>query len=830
MLHVLHIFDKQLQNSHFGIIRCGGGRRIKMKMKKLLSVFLTVAMLLSTVTVMSVAATDTCIKFTDTTGDRGYSAGSGAVNDWVVANDGGTVIFDVYVESLATPASGMASRIVAFSGDSPLNFTMFDLTNSRITAGTSTANWPTSLTSSNYTEYSGRNFSWQTGRWYELAFQFDGGVATVYVDGIAMISAEFDDTFESDYLLLYPQFCTIYIDNLRICDKEYNVRDRAGTVYGATDFKDITSVSGVSCWDFSGPGYSVSTNGRPMPELGDMVPARTVAPVISGAYAKYAEGGKTGTVPINVNFTPYNGFTIVQDLRFNTKTVLGNFAIRFGKNYIAGYDWDTQSFRISQRSGYGFNTSDAFTYAQKSYALTLRQNYEIAVRQYGETVSVYLNGVMMCQATNESFATGYDKIELNCYRSGAAIDNMIIAYPDYDVKEAKGSYAAKLTFDESVEYINSKCGFGFDGSTDYTLSAEKDAAKLTVNNALAVDYLANVTVSLANFPEATAFKLSVSYPNGFSVAKSTIASGLSGTGANSDTNANPYVVMFAAKGDSTVSSGDLANIIFNTPTTAGKYTVNATLTPYIGDVPCASITGSGTISVPEPPLSVGLPEGVAYDGEVLTWEPVEDIGDYEILLSNYGVDNELSLDYVEETEYYLSADMFMGDPGVYVVRIVVSDVDYNPISVSKDLIVIREENGELYCGLDAYVAKLCLDLAALAEGPYTKDNQAMIDSILAEAEATMVSITNYDLLMVTYADYAAQIAEIPIGGEEEDDNKVGDVDGNGIVNADDYVLLSKLANGANVECLGNPDVDRNGIVDANDVVFMSKLANGATIA
>ena len=801
-----------------------------MKIKKILSVFLTVAMLLSTVTTMSVAASDTCIKFTDTTGDRGYSAGSSAVNDWVIANDGGTLIFDVYVESLATPASGMASRIVAFSGDSPLNFTVFDLTNSRITAGTSTASWPTSLTSSNYTEYSGRNFSWQTGCWYELAFQFDGGVATVYVDGIAMISAEFDDTFESDYLLLYPQFCTIYIDNLRVCGKDYNVRDRYGDVNSATDFTGISSVSGVSNWDFSGPGYSVSTNGRPMPELGDVVPTRTVAPKISGAYAKYAEGGKTGTVPVNVNFTPYNGFTIVQDIRFNTKTVLGNFAIRFGKNYIAGYDWDTQSFRISQRSGYGFNTSDAFTYAQKSYALTLRQNYEIAVRQYGETVSVYLNGVMMCQATNESFATGYDKIELNCYRSGAAIDNLIIAYPDYDVKEAKGSYAAKLTFDESAEYINSKCGFGFDGSTDYTLAAETDAAKLTVNNALAVDYLANVTVSLANFPEATAFKLSVSYPNGFSVAKSTIASGLNGTGANSDVKTNPYVIMFAAKGDSTVSSGDLANIIFNTPTAAGKYTVNATLTPYIGDVPCASITGSGTISVPEPPVSVGLPEGLAYSNNMLTWEHAEGAMDYEILLSNYGVDNEQSVDIVVDPEYYLDADWYMADPGVYVIRVNMTDENFDIVSISKDFIVIREEDGSLYGGLDTYAEKLCLDLAALAEGPYTKDNQAIIDGILAEAEASMPSITNYDLLMVTYNDYVAQIAEVPVGGEEEDNNKVGDVDGNGIVNIDDLTMLSKVANGADLECLGNPDIDRNGIVDINDLAMLSKVANGATIS
>ena len=40
----------------------------------------------------------------------------------------------------------------------------------------------------------------------------------------------------------------------------------------------------------------------------------------------------------------------------------------------------------------------------------------------------------------------------------------------------------------------------------------------------------------------------------------------------------------------------------------------------------------------------------------------------------------------------------------------------------------------------------------------------------------------------------------------------GDVDGNGLVNLDDFTLLGKIANGAAMEAGGDADVDRNALV------------------
>ena len=65
--------------------------------------------------------------------------------------------------------------------------------------------------------------------------------------------------------------------------------------------------------------------------------------------------------------------------------------------------------------------------------------------------------------------------------------------------------------------------------------------------------------------------------------------------------------------------------------------------------------------------------------------------------------------------------------------------------------------------------------------------------------------------------------------EEEVTFARGDVDGNGVVNADDCTLLSKIANGSSLKAEGDAEVDGNGVVNADDYTMLSKIANGANI-
>ena len=730
-----------------------------MKTKRIVSVLLCVAMLLTMLSATVVAASDTCIKLADTNGQTGYSAGKAAVNEWVVANDGGTVIFDLYVESLSTPTSGKASRLVVFSGDEPENYTMFDFTNSKFRAGESTA-WITDLDTSNFNEYASRSVSWQKGKWYEVAFQFDGNEMTAYLDGIPMVSAEITESFANEYLLIFPQFCTIYIDNLRICAKDYNVRERVGNVYGVTDFTGISSVSGASYWDFTGAGYSVSTKGRPMPELSDMVPKRTVTPSIEGAYLAYSEGGGSGTVQLKTDFTNYKGFSVVMDIRTDRKSVLGNFAVRFGNNFIAGYDWDSGCFIISQRSGYGFNTNAAYIYAKTAYSIGLKDIVEFGVRQYGNTVSIYANGVIVAQATNDAFVAGYDRVEISCYRLGASIDNVVIAYPDYDIKERTGACTA-FTFDESTDYINNKCAF-FSTSTGYSVKKNVDAAAVVVSNVEASDGAATVNFSVKDLPDATAFELQVSYPGSMSVARSIIPSGLGGTSVTSATTSNPFIFTHIATDGSTITNADVLSVKFNTPAEAGDYTIVATLIPYVNDIPCAPITGSGTVTVPKAALGTGLPSGIAYDGETLSWDYVDGAYMFDLYILYYGDDYEISIDAVEDVEYYMPYEDIMSDPGAYYIRIYAYDENFEVMSVSNDFLIVVDEDGNVYSGLDNYRDALYNSLVALAEGPYSAANQATIDQLLSDAEFDMYSENDYEYIVEVYEAYAEMIADIPV--------------------------------------------------------------------
>lgn len=796
-------------------------------MKKVLSVFLSAVMVISLISMTVTAASDTCIRLTDTSGSKGYSAGSDAVNAYAVKNDGVTLIFDVLVESVATPGSGKFSQIVAFSGADPYNYAGYNFTKGAFTAGSGTE-WVTSSQSNTFTAYSSKNFDWKLNKWYELAYQFDGDEVTVYLDGIPMVSAEVDSSFDTEYVILYPQYCTLLIDNLRVCGKDYNVRDRYGDVYAATNFTGITSISAVSDWLFSGDGgYSVASSGRAMPELGEMLPSRTVSPEISGAYLKYAEASGTGTVSTVANFATYNGFTVVEDIRIDRKsTALSNFSVRFGGNYIAGYDFDSGSFLISQRSGYGFNTSAASTYAKTKYTINLKEVYEFAVRQNGNIVSVYLNGVLMVQAINDAFATGYNSVEINNYRIGASIDNLVIAYPDYNVREAEGSAVAKFTFDENTDYVNGFWNFKLGiGGTGYSIASESPAAAVSVDSVEASGGEATVGISLANCVGYSAFELRVAYPSDFSVVSATAANTLNGTSAVSATAKNPLVMTFAANPGTYITDEDVLTVVFKTPAASGNYTVTATVIPYVDDVLCASVTGRGTVTVPAAGMSVGLPDGLAYDGETLSWNAPDAAIGYDIYMIYAGDNYETYVDYTEECEYYFPYRDYFPDAGVYTFWVYMYDDSLDYASVSENFLVIVEEDGSAYGGLPAYAAELYSRLEEyVASNTYSSENQVIVDSYLLDAEYYITAETDYDSMISVYEDYKAAIEEVPTGVTET--GPLGDVNGDGNVSNSDYISLNLMLRGGSVNIEGSADVNKDGTINNSDILTLNKILRG----
>ncbi|MBQ7826682.1 MAG: hypothetical protein IJ386_00270 [Clostridia bacterium] len=787
-------------------------------MRKILSVLLSLVILVGSVSTVSVAAGDTCIKLSDTSGATGYSAGSDDINEWIKENEGGTLIFDVKLESVATPGEGQTSRLVAFTGDDPYNFAGYDFTNGKFTAGAGTA-WPTAQHSTTYTPYSERAFEWESGRWYELALQYDGCVATVYLDGIPMVSAEVDGRFETDYIIMYPQYCTVLIDNLRMCGKDYNVRDRYGDIFSATGFDGVTTTDAVSCWYFGSEGYSVSDEGRPMPELGEMLPDRTVAPSIDGAYLKYVEAGGNGIAASTINFSTYNGFTYVEDVRVDRKSVAATFGVRFG-NYIAGYDWDNSCFRIATRSGYGFNTSSAYSYAKTDHALSLGTVYEFAVRLDGNTVSVYLNGVLMAQASNDAFAQSCSYIEVSHYRMGASIDNVVVAYPDYDVREAKGSAAGRFTFDEHVSYIDGIMDYNLDtASAGYSVTKATDGASVTVSDAEAAEGTATVGITLDNCTDYTAFEMEILYPTALTVKQTSVLALLKGTSVVSPAGSNPVTIAYAAPANGTVSDGRVVDVVFNTPDAYGDYVVSVTVRPYIGDIPGAAFSSTGTVTVPGPSLPVGSPAGFTYDGEIFTWDEVEGAGAYELYMMYEDDDYEYPIDVAYSGEYSFEADSWIPDPGVYIFKVYLYDEDYTIVSVSHDLTVIRTDDGTVYCSLGEYAATYYAKLAAFAEGPYSAANQSKIDSLLAEAETAFAEAANVSSLETIYETYAAQISDIPVSSGAI----TGDVDGDGAVSNLDYSLLSRFLRGGAVTCEGEPDVDGNGSINNLDLAMLKKM-------
>lgn len=230
-------------------------------MKRIISFIMTVLTVMSTMVFAVSADAGTCLKLTDTSsGAIGYAQGTSAISEKIKAEGGVTLMFDVYVESVASVPSGDRAEITTFTG-SGYNYVSYDLISGKFTADTAT-DWVADGSKS-LTNVASKDCAISTGMWYQMAFRFDGNTAYAYLNGTLMMTANFSSN-NTDYIILYPRYCTLLIDNVKICAKDYDVASASGTVWGTETFEAQTTTSSSSVWYAGSDGYTLydHTNGK----------------------------------------------------------------------------------------------------------------------------------------------------------------------------------------------------------------------------------------------------------------------------------------------------------------------------------------------------------------------------------------------------------------------------------------------------------------------------------------------------------------------------------------------------------------------------------------
>ena len=729
-----------------------------MTMKRFLCAMLS-AVIVFAASAYSSAASDKCIKLSDTTGDKGYSAASDELNAKVAEAGGATLIFDVMAESLATPPSGKHSRITVFTGGPSFNLMSYDFTEGAFTAVDSPV-WL--LNQESFEPLASQAFNWEVGKWYELAFQFEGNVATAYVDGMPMISAEFDSAAIS-YLIIYPQFCDLRIDNMRICSKDYNVRDRYGDVWAVDDFSSATSVN-TQNWGFSGGGYSISDGGRVMPELNEMLPDRVVSPAIEGSYLRHSGG--TG-ISNGMNFTEYNGFTVVWDVRFDSLSSSAHTAVRVGTTYIAGYDVRAGAFEITTVAGFGFSSTSYNIFAKTPYTIQAGVTYEMAVRQYGDCVSVYLNGVLMAKAQDSKLSGDLSLVYLSNYSADTSIDNMIVAYPDFNVRERTGSRAAELTFDESPEVITAAWDFPLGNQTyGYSIVQSETSPVIAVSSDTANSgSTAMVSLSLENTDGITAFEAEVTVPETLTVASvDTVA------GVYSPDGSNPIRLEWLG---SSLNGGNIMTISLKIPIGAADgetFTVNASLTLYKDTTKLATLTASGTVTAKTPVLPV-LPTGLAFNGTALSWNAAETASSYEVFL-RHG-DTESSLGQTNGNTFTVDAATLLASVGDHTFTVYARANNGSYVGRSDTLTVVRDSDLVLYNSVDEFKAALSSKIDAFINArEYLPADAAQVSDIAAAGKAEIADAQGYTNIMSAYSSCLSEIEAVPTKADRENTPRI----------------------------------------------------------
>jgi len=730
-------------------------------MKKIVSLIICLSLLLGIIPLSVTAESDTCVRLQDSTGNVGYAAGTDTINTKVKETGGVTLIFDVLVESSTAPASGQMSQISAFSGSSN-NLAGYDFVNKQFFAGFDST-WVAS--EGDFTSYATRPFDLKCDTWYEMAIKFTGKNMAVYLDGSLMVWAE-TDGFSYNYIILYPQYCDALFDNVRVCSGDYNVSAGYGDMWGSETFTGITATTSSSVFNFAGEGYSMDTCGKVLESVYEQMPERNVAPSIDGTYLRYRESGGTSIVPAAIDYTPYKGFTYVEDIRFDTAMSGSNFAVRFGGGYIAGYDWTKESFLITKRMGYGFASSKSLIYASTPYTIEKGTVYEMAVKQDRDTVSIYLNGVLIAQATNSVFDAGYGSVEISHYKCGVSIDNVVVAYPDYNVREATGNTLGRLTFDESAEYICGTWNYKL-GTEDFGYSVQKVSGavnpSLTVSSVEATAATVSVPVSLKEGGSYNAFTLEISYDKALSVKTATVGT-FDGTAVLSTLSANPLVLTYVGE---SVSEADLVSVIFETPESEGTYSVTATLYPYVDDVAMASVSGSGNITVPDPGLPMGSPANFRYEDGVFYWDEAEGAEGYELYYFYKGIENYYDEPY--DCFYEMNFGAEFSKAGEYIFYIYVYDDSWEYVSRSYPLVMIKTDEGEIFAGISEYAEYFAKKLRDFAkENEYYPEEIREIERLIKEAETSMKSAADSAAVKSVYEGCIAAIDSVPTKEERTD--------------------------------------------------------------
>ena len=444
-------------------------------MKRILAMLLCAATVMTSLVFVGGAAsvTNNAIKVVETDGMTGYSSAMDDINEKISSEGGVTVIMDVLVESTEVPDEGMFSQIAAFTGGgntAKYNLLSYDFTAKQFKAGQSN-NW-ISDGQSDYAAVQTNPFEWEVGRWYELAFRFNGNKAAIYLNGICVISTEFDST-EVDYLIVHPQFCTARFDNIRICDKTYSVADGVGEIWATEDFTDISAADESAVWyaadyDFitegcNGVPTSVYDNcvrisdtdgsagySAAMDEFNEMVAANGGTTFIADVYVEAFTAAPEGCYSQIMAFTGAYG----TDARYN---------------YV-GYNFGTGAFEARESASWVSDTQTLSKDVKSSdYALESGRWYEFAWQFDGNTAKMYVDGAEVLSASFSVVENSY--IIFYPQYCDVKIDNIRLCDKDFDVVNGTGTVWTSEDFDaatvESVSdvwYFDSSYTLDFSGA------------------------------------------------------------------------------------------------------------------------------------------------------------------------------------------------------------------------------------------------------------------------------------------------------------------------------------------------------------------------------
>jgi len=397
-------------------------------MKRIISFLLALTTAISTVVFVSFAIpSGECLRIDDALGTTGYSAAGSAINSMVRETGGGTLILDILVESVNAP-EGEHGEITAFSGGAPHNLMTLDLSAKKFTASTCDG-W---LTSSERTPVAENSYGITLGKWYEMAFRFDGDKASVYLNGVCMLSAEFEGA-GSEYLILYPRFCTLLIDNVRLCDKDFDVTCGRGTVWACEDFDSLTAVDKSPVWYADPAGYSLySGNMNGMNSVDTCVSIKDTTGVVG--YASLQSY-------LNDTLKKHGGVTVSFDVlveEFVSGKDASITAFTGGSPYnYTGYSFADGAFFIESSTSWITGDGSANTVlVQEPFSWETEKWYNLTFRIDGDSTSLYLDGKMMVSSSVDGAVPEY--FILYPRFCDLLIDNVRVAEKGWDPVSEKG--------------------------------------------------------------------------------------------------------------------------------------------------------------------------------------------------------------------------------------------------------------------------------------------------------------------------------------------------------------------------------------------------------